>query len=403
MSQDLDLEETTPTIYFHALADIVTPQTLKLHEYIKKKKVTVLIDLGITHNFINYKLAKDLNCFVYPAPKFQVMIANGGTINYSEKCHSINLNMGEYFLDSPMISSQMGGVDVVLGVQWLQSLGIMAFDFQNIFMRFSSNGKEIELIGIQGKPFKVIISNSMEKLLKKGHQGVISQLCSLDIQTSIAPTPSDLQIIINNHSKVFGEIPKGSPPARDHDHDIHLQPRSVPPNISHYRYPYAQKSEIEHMMQEMLEVGIIQHSQSSFSSLVVLVTKKDGSWPMCPYYRQLNKMTIKDKFPIPVIDELHGEKFFTKLDFRLGYHQIRMRKEDIPKTTFRTPEGHYEFLVIPFGMTNAPSTFQILMNSIFNPFLRKVVLVFFDDILIYKKYWEEHVQHVDKVLQLLED
>jgi hypothetical protein len=203
------------------LASITTPQALKIQGYIKNKKVTILIDLGNTHNFINCKLAKDLNCFVYPALEFQVMIVDGGTINCSVKCHSIKLNMGEYFLYSPIISIQMGGVDVVLGFQWLQSLGILAFEFQNIFTRFSSNDNEIELKRIQGKPSKVLNSNSMEKLLKNGNQGVISQLCSLDVQTSIAPTPSDIQIIINNDSKVFGEIPKGILPTRDHDHCYH--------------------------------------------------------------------------------------------------------------------------------------------------------------------------------------
>jgi hypothetical protein len=156
--------------------------------------------------------------------------------------------MGEYFLDSPVISIQMGGVEVVLVVQWLQSLGIVALNFQDLFMIFPSDGKEIELRGIQGIPSKVISSNSMTKLFKKGHHGVISQLCTLDIQTSISSAPLDVQIVIKNHSKVFGETPKGLPPARDYDHAIHLQPGSVPHNTRPYMYPYSHKSEIKRMI-----------------------------------------------------------------------------------------------------------------------------------------------------------
>ena len=124
------------TISCNALAGITTPQTLKIEGHIKKKKVIVLIDSGSTHNFIHCKVVKELNCFLYQAPEFQVMVANGGTINFSGKCHNIKITMGEYVLNIPILSIPMGGVDVVLGVQWLQSLGTIAFHFQENFLGF---------------------------------------------------------------------------------------------------------------------------------------------------------------------------------------------------------------------------------------------------------------------------
>ena len=157
----------SPTISFNALVGITTPQTLKIEGNIKKKKVIVLIDSGSTHNFIHYKVAKELNCFLYPTPECQVMVENGGTINCSGKFHNIKLTMGEFALNSPILSIPMGGIDVVLGVQWLQSLGTIYFNFQEIFLKFFWEGKEVELRDIGGMSGNIISSNVMKNVLNK--------------------------------------------------------------------------------------------------------------------------------------------------------------------------------------------------------------------------------------------
>jgi hypothetical protein len=161
------------------------------------------------------------------------------------------------------------------------------------------------------------------------------------------------------------------------------------------------------MVHELLEARVICSSTSPYSSPMVMVLKKEGTWRMCPDFHALNKLTIKHKFLILIIDDLldevQGSRVFIKLYLHSGYHQIRMKKVDILKTTFRTHEGHSEFLVMPFGLYNAPSTFQSLMNKILKPYLRNFILVFFDDILIYSRAWDNHLLHVDKILQLLQD
>ena len=155
------------TISCNALAGITTPQTLKKEGHIKKKKVIVLTDSSSTHNFTHCKVAKELNYFLYPTRECQVMVSNGGNINFSGKFHNIKLTMGEYVLKNPILSIPIEGVDVVLGVQWLQSLGMVASNFQEIFKKFFSQGKEVELWGIAGNTGNIISSNAMTKLLKK--------------------------------------------------------------------------------------------------------------------------------------------------------------------------------------------------------------------------------------------
>ncbi|KAK8936914.1 hypothetical protein KSP39_PZI012212 [Platanthera zijinensis] len=214
----------------------------------------------------------------------------------------------------------------------------------------------------------------------------------------------ELDRVLAAFSTVFQE-PTELPPHRDHVHRIPLTEGHHDINLRPYRYPPLQKDEIEKLVREMLQAGVIRPSNSPYASPVVLVRKGDGTWRLCIDYRQLNSQTVKDKFPIPIIeeliDELHGGVFFSKLDMRAGYHQVRMAEEDVYKTAFRTHNGHYEFLVMPFGLTNAPSTFQSLMNKIFHDQLRRFVLIFFDDILVFSRSWQEHMEHLTFTLETL--
>eukprot|EP00253_Pinus_taeda_P030576 PITA_30576 len=260
---------------------------------------------------------------------------------------------------------------------------------------------------VMAPPTQVIFAQQLKKIIHKGAPTFVAQCQYLEL-LSIEGTHQTLEIspLIQRYEKVFQDPPIKLPPKKKIEHIIEVKIDSTPVNVKPYRYLHHHKIEIERLIQELLKHGIITKSRSPYVAPIVLVRKKDESFWLCIDYKGLNKITIKHKFLIPFIDEmldeLHGAEYFSKLDLRSSYYQIRVRLEDIEKKAFKNHEGHSEFKVMPFGLTNAPTTFQATMNELLHPYLRKFVLVLFDDILVYSKTWKEHLKHLEELLSVLE-
>jgi hypothetical protein len=370
-------EDVIPEISFHAMTGTEHPQTMHVIGQLKNKKVILLIDGGSTHNFIDEAIVSKLALPVNREKKFQVMVANREKIDCVGQCRALTIHIEGYPVIADFYIPPVAACQLVLGVQLLQTLGPVEMDDKQLTMSFKEGNTSHIFHGI--KPTSLTALSDKELYGLHG-VGLFFQILSVGSSNHFSSYPSEISSLLEQYSSLFAAS-TGLPLQQEHDHHIPLQPQTRPISVRPYRYPYYQKNEIEKMVQELLQSGLIRPSRSPFSSPVLFVKKPDGAWRLCIDYRALNDITIKDKYHIPAIDELldelHGTKIYSKLDLRSGYHQIRVREEDIPKTAFRTHEGHYEFVVMPFGLTNAPSTFQSLMNELFHPHLRKFILVFF--------------------------
>jgi hypothetical protein len=393
-------------ISLYALAGTPTPRTMRLRGIIGVVEVVVLIDTGSTHSFVDPNVASKAQLPADEKGQLTVMVADGATLSCQGQCKAVSILLQGCKFSVTLHLLVLGGCDVVLGVDWMRRLGPILWDFGTLTMKFPYNQREVTLQGMSPAPELLDARETMPKSTGASCKGVWVQLMEITGDQSRTLMHPVVQELIEGYPEVFKE-PDELPPTMSHDHKILLKDEAKSTCVRPYRYPYYQKGEIEKLVREMLDSGVIRPSQSPYSSPVLLVRKADGSWRMCVDYRALNRDTIKDKYPIPnideLLDELHGVVVFSKLDLRSGYHQIRMKPEDVPKTAFRTHEGHYEFLVMPFGLTNAPSTFQGLMNKVFRPYLRKFVLVFFDDILVYSLNLKEHLKHLKLVLEVLKE
>ncbi|GJS25500.1 retrotransposon-related protein [Tanacetum coccineum] len=364
-----------PHISLNALAGINTFHTMRIKGHVGKQDVHILVDSGSTHNFVDVQCAKKLGCEIRSICPLQVEVSRGNQMLSTSTCRGFTWTLQGQNFTSDVMLLPLGGCDMVLG--------------KGDPERYTTSNRAVDEWEGFWKSSMSLCVYPTTLMAVSGQKGLASE------------EGHTLSELLASFEVVFA-IPNTLPPHRTHDHKIVLQEGVPPVNIRPYKHPPTQKDAIELMVKELLQTGVIRPSHSPFSSPIVMVKKKDGTWRMCMDYRKLNQYTIKDKFPIPVIeeliDELNGATVFTKLDLRSGYHQIRMVDEDVHKTAFRTHEGHYEFLVMPFGLTNAPSTFRSLMNSVFKDHLRHFVLVFFDDILSKCVFAVDQVEYLGHII-----
>jgi hypothetical protein len=366
----------------------------------------ILVDSGSSTSFLNAAMVNRIQCTTQSISPVSIKLANGQYLQCNQMVPALSWwCQGETF-NTDMKVIELGAYDAILGIDWLKQHSPMVTDWANDCLSFPYNNKFITLRGMSAPPVDSIRELPIEQLIKwyKGNEIWAMAIVKPDCDMTNTEMPDDIQQVLHTFSDVFA-TPTDLPPERQYDHAIPLKPDAIPFNSRPYRYSPAHKDEIERQIKEMLAAGIITHSVSPYASPVLLVQKKDGSWRFCVDYRRLNEITIKNIFPMPVIDELldelAGAKIFSKLDLRAGYHQIRMLPTDEFKTAFKTHQGHYQFRVMPFGLCNAPATFQCVMNEVLTPCLRKSVLVFMDDILVYSTSIAEHVQHLTEVLTIL--
>jgi hypothetical protein len=257
----------------------------------------------------------------------------------------------------------------------------------------------------------LVSAGKMKILINNNKRYVLMVVREKDVETSNAFQGCDpshkkeLIEIVSKYDDIFQE-PNGLPPNREIQHELHLQQDSTLPNVGMYRMSFVDMIEIKKQVQGLLDQGVIRPSSSPCGSSIVMVPKKYGTWRMCVDYRDLNKIKVKNQYPLPRIDDLlHQLKnafYFTKLDLHNGYHQIKVAEHDACKTAFKTKHGFFEWLFMPFELCNAPTTFMRVMNDVFKPFIDDFVIVYLDDIIVFRGTWDEHVRHVKKVLDTLQ-
>lgn len=379
------------------------------------RKVEVLLDTGASANYISHRLVDD-SMKTMPLPTSRLVETAGGhTMHIKEKVEFCLITHGlSYMVQAYVFDMKF---DIILGQQWFrQACPVPQWRDRSWVLSTPSGVDRVTLYPVQRDTscdglHYLISKKQLQRCVKKEQLDELFMVLFSDpkqegegISTKGVSVNDE---ILREFDDVFRDcLPPGLPPVRYVEHVIDTgdtKPKSRPP----FKMSPRELDELRKQLQELFDLGLIRPSSSPWGAPVLFVRKKDGTLRMCIDYRAVNSVTCRMNTPLPRIDEcldrLGGAKFFSSIDLKSGYHQVRIKEEDIPKTAFNTRYGSFEFMVLPFGLTNSPPTFQKMMNAIMGDFIDRFVLVYLDDILIFSNSQEEHTQHIHQVLSKLRE
>ncbi|KAK8939259.1 hypothetical protein KSP39_PZI011311 [Platanthera zijinensis] len=379
--------------------DTVVTGMLLMHDQVLK----ILFDTGASQSFISTSILESIHTQPYHiAQPLSVLLPNSTVLMTKERA-IVSLPFNDKRIETDVAVLPLVEYDIILGMDWLSDReAVINCKTKEVAFK-CPDGSPMIYQGL-GEVAKIGISAmKARKMVRKGCEAILVMIKEIkEEKKDIMTVP-----VVRDYVDVFPEDLPGVPPTREVEFEIQVIEGAAPIAKTPYRMAPKELAELKIQLQELLDKKFIRPSTSPWGAPVLFVKKKEGSLRLCVDYRELNKLTIKNKYPLPRIDDLFdqlvGARIFSKIDLRSGYHQLRIREEDVFKTAFSTRYGHFEFVVMPFGLTNAPAAFMALMNSVFKAFLDQFVIVFIDDILIYSKTEEEHAQHLRQVLQTLRE
>lgn len=374
---------------------------------INKKVVYAMVDTGASHNFIAKRMAKSLGLTVSQHSS-RIKAVNSQAQPVLGMANSVEVRIGDWAGMLNLMVVPLDDFDLIIGNDWFVDAkvvlmphlgGLMVMDQKHpCFITSTAKPKK-------GKEQGMLSAVQVKDGIRKGETTYLAALIEIKPNQKVEVPDPVVELLEEFTDVMPPELPKTLPPRRSVDHKIELEPGTKPPAQAPYRMAPAELAELRKQLEDLLEAGYIQPSKAPYGAPVLFQKKQDGSMRMCVDYRALNKVTIKNKYPVPLVEDLFDRlskaTYFTKLDLRSGYWQVRIAAGDEGKTTCVTRYGSYEFLVMPFGLTNAPATFCNLMNEVFYEYIDRFVVVYLDDIVVYSSSLEEHVGHLKQVLARL--